>query len=88
MNDDALPKIGFRYAYHVAGPNSYKQAQQHYEQAANMVDDIDPAAPPSEMQDLDRILEQDFGIEDILDQQVLALSMDVNYYHYSSRPWV
>ena len=35
-----------------------------------MVDDIDPAAPPSEMQDLDRILEQDFGIEDILDQQV------------------
>ena len=30
-----------------------------------MVDDIDPAAPPSEMQDLDCILEQDFGIEDI-----------------------
>ena len=43
-----------------------------------MVDDIDPAAPPSEMQDLDRILEQDFGIEDILDQQVLALSMGMN----------
>ena len=43
-----------------------------------MVDDIDPAAPPSEMQDLDRILEQDFGIEDILDQQVLALSMSMN----------
>ena len=43
-----------------------------------MVDNIDPAAPPSEMQDLDRILEQDFGIEDILDQQVLALSMGMN----------
>ena len=43
-----------------------------------MVDDIDPAAPPSEMQDLDRILEQDFGIKDILDQQVLALSMGMN----------
>ena len=37
-----------------------------------MMDDIDPAAPHSEMQDLDCILEQDFGIEDILDQQVLA----------------
>ena len=43
-----------------------------------MVDNIDPAAPPSAMQDLDRILEQDFGIEDILDQQVLALSMSMN----------
>ena len=24
VNDDHLPKIGFRYAYHVAGPDSYK----------------------------------------------------------------
>ena len=46
MNDNAVPKIGFRYDYHVMGPNSYKQAQKHYQQAANMVENIDPAAPP------------------------------------------
>ena len=44
-----------------------------------MVDDIEPAAPPSEMQDLDCILDQDFGIEDILDQQVSCSS--------AMKPW-
>ena len=37
------------------------------------------------MQDLDHILEQDFGIEEILHQQVLTQSMGMHCAHHYSK---